>query len=164
MTLPSRPGIQWPSGFRPDQCPVHVRDELSIAADPRTVWSWLIRAESWPAWYDNSADVVIQNGLGPDIFLGARFSWRTFGIGLESEVLEFSPPHRLGWTAKGLGVDAYHAWLIERRDQGCWVLTEETQRGWLAVLSDLFRPHRMNLEHRRWLHGLQVKALGGPAS
>lgn len=155
--------ILWPPEFQPSACPVHVRDELATPADAAAVWSWLIRAESWPSWYGNSARVVIDNGAGPDLFPGATFTWRTFGIRLRSEVREFVPLQRVAWTAIGVGVEAYHAWLIEPRAKGCWILTEETQRGWLAVMNNVLRPSKMQREHQRWLRGLQERALTGPA-
>ena len=61
-----------------------------------------------------------------------------------------------------MGIDAYHAWLIERRPSGCHVLTEETQNGWVASLSNALRPKNMSKLHQVWLEGLLEKAKGGP--
>jgi len=93
---------------------------------------------------------------------GVSFRWTTFGVRLDSKVEEFVPGERLAWTARATGIDAYHAWLIEKRVSGCYVLTEETQNGWLASLSNMLRPRNMSTQHQNWLESLQQKAAGGP--
>ena len=119
--------IVWPSQYEPANCPVHVRNELAMASAPETVWAWLIRAQLWPTWYPNSANIVFLSGQPPDLTLGTRFRWKTFGVTIESTVLEFVPYERLAWDAHGTGLNAYHAWLIQKTDQGCNVITEETE-------------------------------------
>jgi uncharacterized protein YndB with AHSA1/START domain len=153
--------IRWPDDHKPDRTAVHVRNELDIPALPETVWAWLIRARLWPTWYANSADVVIEGG-GRDLALGSKFRWKTFGVALDSEVKEFVPPERLAWTAHARGIDAYHAWLVEKTPSGCHVLTEETQNGWIASLSNALRPKNMGKQHQIWLEGLAEKAKGLP--
>src|SRR5690349_3971797 len=59
---PMSDGIIWPPRFAPDHCPVHVRNELAIAAAPERVWHWLVRAQDWPRWYANAADVRFLHG------------------------------------------------------------------------------------------------------
>ncbi|MBA3811889.1 MAG: hypothetical protein H0X27_09690 [Caulobacteraceae bacterium] len=103
--------------------------------------------------YENAHDVAIEGG-GSDLFVGARFTWKTFGVRLESVVEEFGPPERIAWSAEAPGVLAYHAWLITPTDTGCHVLTEETQHGILARAGKLLFPSRMGAWHQRWLEGL----------
>ncbi|MFI5181913.1 MAG: SRPBCC family protein [Thermoanaerobaculia bacterium] len=153
--------IQWPERFDPSRTPVHERNELAMAAAQEAVWAWLIRAADWPAWYPNSHEVRIEDGTRRDLSAGVRFTWRTFGVSLESRVEEFVPPARVAWTALGLGVDVYHAWLIEPRPGGCWVLTEETQYGWAARLGHFLMPSRMHRGHQIWLEKLAERAAGG---
>ena len=158
-----RPGgtIRWPDRFRPERVPVHVRNEADIEARPERVWSWLIRASGWATWYPNSRDVRLSDGardLGP----GVEFRWKTFGASLVSRVEEFEAPSRLAWSARGIGVDVYHAWLLEARGEGTHVLTEESQYGALARLDHVFRPNRMSQGHALWLRNLEVAARGGP--
>jgi len=76
-------------------------------------------------------------------------------------VLEFVPYERLAWDAHGNGLDAYHAWLIQKTEQGCHVLMEETQRGWLNRLGNVIRPKRVEQQHQIWLEGLRAKAISG---
>ena len=77
---------------------------------------------------------------------------------MTSEVREFVPGERLAWNARGRGVWAYHAWLIQKVDSGCRVLTEENQYGLLCELQDIFLPNRMHNGHQMWLEQLQIQA------
>ncbi|WP_020484194.1 SRPBCC domain-containing protein [Methylomonas sp. MK1] len=154
-------GIQWPEHYHPQNCPVHVRNALDMAAQPERVWAWLVRAPLWPSWYVNSANLRILENAGTELKPGTRFRWKTFGVTITSTVLEYVPNERLAWDAKGIGVDAYHAWLLRPSAKGCDVLTEETQHGWLARLGQLFLPKRMSKYHQIWLESLQEKALSG---
>jgi hypothetical protein len=76
--------ILWPAHYDPKNCPVHVRNELSMSAASEAAWAWLIRAQLWPSWYPNSSNVRFLEGSPPDLALGTRFNWTTFGIRIES--------------------------------------------------------------------------------
>ena len=132
-----------------------------MEASADAVWAWLIRAEFWPTWYANAAHVRFLQGTPPDLSAAARFSWKTFGVTLQSTVLEFVPPERIAWDARRFGVDAYHAWVISATPRGSHVLTEETQHGWLARLGDFLMPWRMHQHHQRWLEKLRDNAARG---
>ena len=153
--------IRWPENYSPDRTKVHVRNQLEMPVPSEAVWAWLIRAELWPTWYNNSRQVVIE-GRAHDLGPGLSFKWTTFGVKLESKVEEFVPGERLAWSAHATGIDAYHAWLIEKRPSGCYVITEENQNGWLATLSNTLRPQNMGKQHQNWLENLQRKAAEGP--
>jgi len=128
---------------------------------PEAVWPWLVRADLWPTWYSNSKNVVIEGG-GHELALGSVFRWKTFGASLTSKVEEFVENERLAWSAKGTGIDVYHAWLIERTQSGCHVLTEENQNGFLARLSNSLRPGNMEKFHQVWIENLLAVARNGP--
>jgi len=155
-------GIRWSPEFSPPVCAVHVGNELAMAVPAAHVWAWLIRAQLWPTWYSNSKNVRILNGAPPDLALGTRFRWRTFGAAIESEVVEFVPGQRIAWNATGLGVTACHAWLLRETTEGCHVLTEERQHGWAARFQHLVWPGRMPSGHQNWLESLRDYAAGGP--
>jgi len=150
--------IIWPEHFAPQHCPIHVRNELAMAASSENVWAWLIRAPLWPTWYANSANVQFLQG---DLALATRFKWKTFGVTIESTVLEFVPVERIAWDAHAFGIEVYHAWLIQKTPIGCHVITEETQRGWLARLGKLLMPNRMWKYHQIWLERLSANATQG---
>lgn len=156
--------INWPQCYAPDRVVARVSNDISIAAPPNIVWPWLIRASAWPEWYPNSARVKIEGGSA-DLVLNARFTWRTFGVAISSNVREFIPYERIAWDGSGMLLDVYHAWLIEARPKGCWVLTEENQNGLAARAQAIFMPNRMRRGHQLWLEGLKAKAeSGSPAS
>ncbi len=147
------PTIVWPAALDPARSPVHVVNRIDLPVAPDIVWARLIRAADWPDWYANSAKVKIEGG-GADLFAGARFTWRTFGVDLVSEVKEFVPGERIAWLARASGVTAYHAWLFVPTQGGCHVVTEETQHGLVARIDRLIFPGRMEHWHQRWLEGL----------
>jgi uncharacterized protein YndB with AHSA1/START domain len=152
--------IRWPDRYKPEATAVHARTELEMPVPPEAVWAWLVRAERWPTWCPDFAEVVIEGG-GPDLRLGSRFRWRAFGVALTSRVEEFVEPERIAWSARSTGIDAYHAWLIERRHSGCRVLTEENQNGLVARLNNALRPKFMPTMQKAWLERLAEKAKGG---
>lgn len=154
--------IHWPDRYDPARTPVHVRNEIISRATPEAIWAWLIRASAWPSWYPNSANVCVERGSSKDLFLGSYFTWRTFGVSIRSTVREFVPNERIAWSALGLGVDAYHAWLIESVPEGTRILTEETQYGWAARLNAIVFPTRMSRFHQIWLERLSHVAQAGP--
>lgn len=153
--------IEWPDRFDPHIAPVHVRNELIMEASCEAVWAWLVRAELWPTWYSNSRNIRFIEKLPPDLQLGTRFEWKTFGISLVSTVVEFIPEKKLAWNAEGLGISAYHSWLLQKTEAGCRAVTEETQYGWLARLNNRFRPKNMSAKHQNWLEALADKAQKG---
>ena len=153
--------IHWPERFHPGRAPVHVRNVRQSHASPSAIWAWLVRAKRWPEWYANSRRVRIDGDV-EELSAGAEFRWSTFGVRLVSRVEEFVPKSRIAWTARGIGVLAYHAWLIEPRSSGATILTEETQYGGLARLGHLLMPNRMHAGHDLWLERLDRAATMGP--
>lgn len=154
------PTINWPERFHPARAPVHVRNDLDMAARPEKVWAALIDAARWPEWYPNAADVRLLSG-GGELAPGVRFRWTTFGATIVSEVAEFKPCERIAWTGTAFGIDVYHAWLILPSARGAHVVTEETQYGALARLAAALLPGRMEKFHQIWLENLEARAGGG---
>jgi uncharacterized protein YndB with AHSA1/START domain len=159
MTQPLE--IHWPENYEPHNCPIHVRNELDMAASPKRVWAWLTRVTLWPSWYVNSANIRIIEGSGPDLEAGTRFRWKTFGVTITSTVLEHVTNERIAWQAHAFGIDVYHAWVLQPSAIGCRVLTEETQHGSIARLAKLLMPNRMFKYHQLWLEELEGKARVG---
>jgi uncharacterized protein YndB with AHSA1/START domain len=153
--------INWPPRYAPDRVAARVSNDILIAAPPEIVWAWLIRATAWPGWYPNSSDVRIDGG-GDTLAADAAFTWRTFGVTVRSRVREFVPCARIAWDGAALLLDVYHAWLIEPRPDGCFVLTEEHQNGLAARAQALFMPTRMHRGHDLWLSRLKQNAERGP--
>ncbi len=156
------PKINWPDGLRPSEAPVYTYNELTIPAQPAVVWAWLIRAAWWPQWYGNCHDVRFVAGDGPDLGPDTHFTWKTFGLRVETVVKTFSPHEQLAWYGTGLlGAYGYHAWVIEPTADGCHVITEETQSGLIPSLGRLYLRRELLREHQNWLEGLAQMARQG---
>lgn len=153
--------VRWPARYDPANTKVFVSNQLVIPASPVVVWAWLIRAVRWPEWYPNASAVRLP-GDAADLAPAMQFRWKTFGINLVSNVLEFEPGSRIAWDGHAAGLDVYHAWVIEPRGPDeVLVLTEETQNGWLARLSNAVMPNRMSRYHQIWLERLREQAQSG---
>lgn len=162
MTSSPQQRIVWPARFTPERVPVHVSNQLFIPASPAIVWAWLVRAPLWPTWYANAHHVRGVDGEAlTDLTAGSCFLWETFGVAIRSEVAEYLPGERIAWSAKGMGVDAYHAWLLMPEGDGCRVLTEESQYGWGARIVNFVLPNRMSDGHELWLKSLEIKSRQG---
>ncbi len=122
------------------------------------VWACLIRADLWPDFYPNAKNVRFLNESGPDLKQGTRFTWKTFDLTITSTVLEYIPDERIAWDAQARGFLAYHAWVLTPSPKGCYVVTEESQRGWLARVNKFFRPNSMFNGHQMWLQNLEERA------
>ncbi|GAB4202046.1 MAG: SRPBCC domain-containing protein [Roseiflexaceae bacterium] len=154
--------VLWPVDLRPDQADLYAVNSLRIAAAPEAVWAWLVRAASWPQWYANCRRLVFEDGPGPDLRLGTRFSWTTFGARVHTTVEEYVPAQRLAWRGQGLGAEGYHGWVILPQPGGCLVITEEVQRGLVPRVARFLLQPAMLRQHQRWLEGLVAQAQSGP--
>jgi polyketide cyclase/dehydrase/lipid transport protein len=144
--------VNFPHGQRAEQSPVFTRNALFVPASPERVWQRLIDAKGWPDWYPNARNVQIDGGdqLSPN----RTFHWTTFGVRVHTTVQEFVPNHRLSWSGKGMGSSAYHGWVIEPRDGGSFVVTEETQQGLIPSLCRGFLRRGLLKWHQVWLEGI----------
>lgn len=150
--------VGFPEGKRGEQSPVFTRNELFVSVSPDHVWQRLTDAKDWPRWYANAKNVEIDGGdrLAP----GRTFHWTTFGVRVHTTVEEFVPNHRLSWSGKGLGSSAYHGWVIEEREGGSFVVTEETQQGLIPGLCRHFLRRGLLRWHQVWLEGIAGPARG----
>jgi hypothetical protein len=154
--------IRWPDDLTPERASVYGYNELWIDAPREHVWAWLVRAASWPDWYENAKDVRVDSVDGRTLGRGTTFTWTTFGTRLkDTKVEEYEPLARLSWRAKGL-LAAYHGWMLEPDKGGVLVVTEETQRGIVPALLGWYIKPGLLREHQRWLEGLAAKARTGP--
>jgi Polyketide cyclase / dehydrase and lipid transport len=152
--------IIWPERYSIANTAVHVSNELEIPASADVIWAWLVRASLWPDWYPPIRAVTIEGGA-KDLGAGSKFTYRIFGITPSSRVEEFIPCERLGWSTQYEGVDAYHAWLIEKKPEGCRVVVGENLNGWLARLNNRLRPSNTSYHHYIWLQALSKRATQG---
>lgn len=155
--------VLWPGDARPEGAAIHAVNVVDAEVTPEAVWPWLIRAARWSEWYDNCRALRFEGEAGPDLRLGSRFTWRTFGVPVRTVVTELVPHERLAWSGRGLGATGYHAWIIERVGKGVRITTEETQRGLVPRLGRPLLRRGLLHWHQRWLEGLvRVARLGPP--
>jgi hypothetical protein len=154
--------VRWPGAAHPEQATIHVCNEAYSNATPEMIWAWLIRAREWPSWYANSQDVIFEGGTGPELSMGSKFRWTTFGVRVASHVEEFEPPNRVAWSGTAPGSTGYHAWVIERRDQRTRIVTEETQRGFIPFVAQVYLRRVMKRQHQIWVDELARRAASGP--
>ncbi len=155
----------WPAEFNPQKNPVFAHNEIFVcSSSPRKIFEILIRAEDWPKFYDNSADVQIQASEGATsilgLKLGSKFQWKTFSMRQTSEVTLYEQDRALGWTAESLGTHAYHRWLLVPEGGGTRVITEECQNGLVAWLDRSLMNPSLHATHQLWLDRLKQVALG----
>ena len=156
----SASSIRWPDAHKPEGAGVYVRNELRApGASADALWTHLVRARDWHTFYGNARRLRFDPPhQGPDLELGTCFRWWTFGVPVQTRVEELEPPYRLAWSGGALGSMGYHAWLLEEDDEGCTIITEETQRGLIPKLGGWFLRPRMLKWHQRWLEGLARRA------
>jgi len=150
--------INWPAEFHPDNSGVHIENTLGMDVSAEKIWDCLIRVTDWPSFYPNASNVHILTGSKQHLEMGTRFRWKTFGMTIETTVVEFEPYERLAWEARSFGMRVYHAWLITPRGDGCHVRTEETQNGFLTRIASFLMPGNMHKQHQIWLETMNEAA------
>jgi hypothetical protein len=143
----------WPTGYAPAEAALHVANSTACSAPAEAVWAWLVRPDRWHRFYGNARRIHPVDGPWPELGLGSRFRWVTFGAPAISTVTEFQPPHRLAWSGGTLGVRAYHVWLLTPAGTGCHITTEETQRGPAARMLAPALRLMLSRQHQRWVEG-----------
>jgi uncharacterized protein YndB with AHSA1/START domain len=163
QTVPGANYPTWPEENVPEDCPVYVHNEVTVAAPPAAVWAWLIRADLWPTWFDGATAVSFDKG-GPELNLGTQVNWHMIGADIHAEVKRFEPPTRLDWAGGGTGVHAYHTWLIEPGPNGgTHIVTDESEHGFVSSLMRSYIYGKLHLAHQAWIEDLgKVAAKGDP--
>ena len=150
--------IHWPDGFHPEQADLFAHNEIVVHASCEKVFADIVDAQVWPSWYPNSHNVKLLNSPDGKLPEGARFSWDTFGVHIESQVHEFVPNSRIGWFGNGTGMNAYHTFLLIRTGEGCRIVTEEVVKGPGAVEFRQKQPSAMHEGHDLWLRTLKQRS------
>jgi hypothetical protein len=158
--------ILWSEKYLPGTTDNYVSNEVIVQGLTSTkVWPFLSDATLWPSYYNNATKIGFDGGAGPELSLGARFRFKTFGVDLEAEVTEYvapapGQPARIAWHAwidgtEEEALDVLHAWLIEDLPgDRVRVLTQESQIGKPAVGLAEAKPNPMLNAHQDWLDGL----------
>ncbi|MCE9687619.1 SRPBCC domain-containing protein [Shewanella sp. AS16] len=161
--------IQWPEGFVPGFTDNFCSNEvIATGLSVEDIWPLLSIPANWPTYYKNSANTRFYDNKGPQLALGDRFYFETFGFPVESEVVEYvapvnGQPARLawhGWSGEGeQRLDVHHAWIVEELPANrVRILTQETQNGNPAKELAKTLPNPMINGHQEWLDGLLAAA------
>lgn len=166
--------IIWPEGYVPGFTDNYCSNEVIVfGLSTVEVWPFLNIATLWPTYYANSADVEFDDGKGPELSVGVRFRFKTFGFPVEACVVEYIPPvpgqpARIAWHGwageEGADdrLDVHHAWLIEDLSAGrVRILTQETQVGKPGRDLAAAKPNPMINGHQDWLDGMVLAARKG---
>ena len=163
--------IIWPQGYVPGFTDNFASNEMIIEGlSVADIWPFLITPALWPTYYSNSANPRFYDDKGPQLALGDRFYFETFGFPVEAQVVELIAPVKgeaarvawHGWAGSTAAdrLDVHHAWLLEDLSAGrVRILTQETQNGQPARELAAAEPNPMINGHDQWLKGLIQAAL-----
>jgi hypothetical protein len=150
--------IRWPTQFDPKAIDFYVHNEITIQASPEVVWQLLIQAGEWNKWYDGIQNIKFENPSQVNLEKNTYVFWNTMGQGLNNQIVEFEPYTTLSWEFNEAKIQGYHAWKIIPIENGCKVITDESQTGKLAKLQKTFVPKKLLKQHDQWLLLLKLEA------
>jgi uncharacterized protein YndB with AHSA1/START domain len=150
--------VIWPKEFDPKISAIYALNDIDVKASPEVVWKLLIDAKNWASHFPPENQVEILSGE-PELALGTKFHRVTVGYPMSPIVTEYVPGRRLAWstTVDGdeTGSTAYHGWVITPTEDGCHVLSEETQQGeFFLELIGRKHPGALFRYHQEWVEGL----------
>jgi len=154
--------VIWPERYDPKNSAIYALNDIDVKAPAEVVWKLLVEAENWSSYFPPEDQVHILNDTR-ELMLGTRYSRMTVGFPMSLTVTECEPFRRLAWatTVDGdeTGSSAYHGWVITPTDEGCHVLTEETQQGdfFLDILGHK-HPGGLYRYHQDWVERLAQAA------
>jgi uncharacterized protein YndB with AHSA1/START domain len=136
-----------------EEAPVKAQLQIEIAASPATVWAVLADVSSWPKWQTQIESVA---AAGP-IDKGTRFTWKTGGTTIESQVQLFEPERCLSWTGKALTAKAIHVWELQPESGGRTLLMmKESMDG--LLMAKLYPSAKLAEADREWVAALKQTA------
>ena len=162
--------VTWPEQYDPKISAIYALNDIDVKAPPEVVWKLLVDAEHWSSYFPAENQVKILTGE-PELALGVKYTRVTVGIPCNLIVTEYVPGRRLAWSTlvegDETGSSAFHGWVITPTDNGCHVLSEETQQG-SFFLEEIGRRHPGALYsyHQEWVQSLAraAEAVGAKAS
>lgn len=150
--------VIWPERYDPRTSAIYALNDIEVKAPPEVVWKLLIDAKNWASYFPSEDQVEILSGES-ELALGTHYRRVTLGFPMSLEVTECVPNRRLAWATTvdrdETGSSAYHGWVITPTDDGCHVLTEETQQGpWFLDVLGRQHPGGLYRYHQDWVERL----------
>lgn len=144
--------IVWPEEFNPEKSKFYVHNEIEINASPLAVWNILINAKEWHTYYKGAqSPIEFVDTAAKTLQDGLTFKFHTMGLKFQPVINEFVPYERLAWTSRIKSIQGYHAWVIVPTDNGCRLITAESQNGFLTFMQKVFQPKKLLKLHDEWL-------------
>jgi hypothetical protein len=150
--------IIFPSPYGISKSKFYVHNEIEINSKPEVVWGFLIDALKWQSWYKGAKNVLFTSQTDTVLNGNSIFNWETMGLKFQSTIKQFEPNRLLAWESKKKSIQGYHVWLILPTDNGCKVITAESQNGWLTFFEKTFQGKRLQKLHDVWLAELKRKS------
>jgi len=136
-----------------EDAPVVAHVQVQIAAPPGKVWELLIDAPNWPRWQKQIESV---EAVGP-LTTGARFTWRTNGSRIQSQVQLFETERRLAWTGTAFTAKAVHVWELKPiANNQTVVIVKESMDG--PLMANMFPSTKLRESDYAWLAALKGAA------
>jgi uncharacterized protein YndB with AHSA1/START domain len=150
--------VIWPERYDPKISAIYALNDIDVKAPAEVVWKLLIDATNWYRYFPAEDQVEILSGE-KGLAMGTRYSRVTVDYPMSLVVTEFVENRRLAWstTVDGdtTGSTAYHGWVITPTQDGCHVLTEETQQGeWFLDMLGRRHPGGLYRYHQDWVERL----------
>jgi uncharacterized protein YndB with AHSA1/START domain len=136
-----------------ETAPVTAHVQILIAAPPAKVWGLLVDAPSWPKWQTSLESVTAPGPLAS----GIRFTWKTGGTTIHSQVQLFDPERRLSWTGTAMTAKAVHVWeLTPQGNAQTLVTVKESMDG--PLMAKMFPSEKLAETDNAWLAALKLAA------
>ena len=154
--------VTYPPQYDPRISAIYALNEIDVKAPAEVVWRLLVDAENWSLYFPPEDQVLIQSG-DRELVLSTQFKRVTIGFPMHLLVTECEPGRRLSWATTvdddETGSTAFHGWVITPTDDGCHVLTEETQQGpWFVEQLGHRHPGGLYSYHQDWVEALAKAA------
>jgi hypothetical protein len=147
--------INWTDEYNPAKSKFFVHNEIEINAATYIVWEFLIDALKWEAWYSGAKNVSFTNSNDTVMQANSGFNWNTMGMKFQSSIKQYEPNNLLAWESKKKSIQAYTVWLIMPTDNGCRVVVDESQNGWLTAFEKILERNKLRKMHDVWLAELK---------
>ncbi len=158
--------INWPTEYLPGTTDNFVSNEvITSGVTLEAVWENLVDTSKWESYYDNAANITLDDKEDTHLHFAEHFHFDTFGFPIDAQVMELVAPTdgkvaRIAWHGRQEGdsetqFDVYHAFIIERLTDGrIRLLTQESQVDKPAADLAKQNPNPMLNGHQAWLDGL----------
>jgi uncharacterized protein YndB with AHSA1/START domain len=133
--------------------PVVQSKEVLINAAPGEVWNVLTDIEEWSNWNTRIKKTTLREKLKT----GARFTWKTNGNQIKSQIHTYDHNTTLGWTGKTFGAKAIHKWTLIPINRGTKVIVEESMEGWIISLMKKKMNTILENDIAYWLDQLKIE-------